>query len=212
MSCLPLSCTCPPAGNVLRGGFFSGELWLLLGPGQSLPPQGPGLRSCKQPSHDSGSPGAARAVPCRAVPGSWSPALPFPPYLLHPMDFNKEIINPSVWAVWRWAAAIPGALVGAAGVGTPVGSVGRGTRGWGQRGVRAPARARRAPRVPGRARGRAHLSGGRVLRGRGPRGENCLNTDRGVAQAWGGVARAVPSRRFKFEARAFPPEFVCPPR
>lgn len=81
VSCLLLPCTCPPAGNVLRGGFFSGELWLLLGPGQSLPP-GPGLTRCKQPSHDSGCPGAARAVPCRARelgPGAPLPSLSPPP-------------------------------------------------------------------------------------------------------------------------------------
>lgn len=65
---------CPPAGNVLRGGFFSGELWLLLGPGQSLPRPGP--RRHKQPSHDGGCRGAVPG----AGPRPWGPAAPPPPH------------------------------------------------------------------------------------------------------------------------------------
>lgn len=71
-------------------------------PPSAPPPPGPGLRRCKQPSHDGGCPGAARAVP-----GGW----PSPPHRLRPMDFNKEI-NPPGWALWRWDAAVPGGAGG----------------------------------------------------------------------------------------------------
>lgn len=70
-----------------------------------------------------------------------------------------------------------------------MGSVGRGMRGWGQQGVRAPAWA--FTRIPRPARHRAHLS-----RGAWPRGRQCLKQRRGRGpdqEAWSDSGGAWPA-------------------
>lgn len=170
-------------------------------PPSAPPPPGPGLRRCKQPSHDGGCPGAARAVP-----GGW----PSPPPRLRPMDFNKEI-NPPGWALWRWDAAVPGGAGGGSRFGDTRGCRGGAPRGLGGSGGAQAAwltwthtRAFRPTGVTAHAPTRPPTG----VHGPGP-GRTPLG---GVAERQRGRGPPRPSRRFKFEARAFPPEFVSPPR
>lgn len=170
-------------------------------PPSAPPPPGPGLRRCKQPSHDGGCPGAARAVP-----GGW----PSPPHRLRPMDFNKEI-NPPGWALWRWDAAVPGGAGGGSRFGDTRGCRGGAPRGLGGSGGAQAAwltwthtRAFRPTGVTAHAPTRPPTG----VHGPGP-GRTPLG---GVAERQRGRGPPRPSRRFKFEARAFPPEFVSPPR
>lgn len=81
----------PPAGNVLLGGVFSAsELWLLLGPGQSLPhPRARPENGANSPHMTASAPGPGRAV-TEAGPCPRCGRSPSPPHRLCLMGLIKR--------------------------------------------------------------------------------------------------------------------------